>query len=51
MTFETKTARRTLADLAAPFVVRVHRPDVVNLPSLTQLESEGLIRVAMTDAL
>ena len=45
MTFHTRTARRTLADLIAPFVVRVHRPDLVDVPALGRLESEGLVVV------
>ncbi len=44
---DTRTAGRTLQELASPVLVRVHRPDIVMIEQLKELEEEGLVRLVI----
>jgi hypothetical protein len=45
----TRVAARTIEDLADPIVVRVHRPDLVDMPRLQQLVFTGKVAVVFAE--
>ena len=45
MTVASHTAARTIEQLQAPLLVRVHRPDDLDMETMRLLEEDGLVRL------
>ena len=49
VTVESRCRARSISELAAPFVVRVHRPRDVDLDRVRDVEVGGLVRVVVDE--